>query len=144
MKKRMIISSVVLVSSMLLGCAHPGAQVGPHQQQGRAAGAVTGGVLGGVIGNNIGDGNNQVLGAAIGAALGAAIGDQYGQRQDYIDTRMQANQQLTTRRIVTIKNSNGSFTEVMMTVQGGSWFGPRGERYPSFPTEAQLRQIYGF
>ena len=143
MKKIIAISSIATLS-MIAGCAHPGAQTGPHQQQGRIGGATTGGIIGGVIGNNVGDGNNQVLGAAIGAALGAFIGDQYGQRQDHVDSQLQTNRQLATQRVVSIQNSNGSYTDVVLTQQGSTWVGPRGERYMSFPSLEQLRQGYGF
>ena len=129
---------------LITGCATPHQNTGPWQQQGRAAGAATGGVLGGVIGNNVGDGNNQVLGAAIGATLGAFIGDQYGQRQDYIDNQIRTNREMITHRTVSIQNSNGSYTDITLVQQGNSWIGPRGERYTSFPSESQLRAVYGF
>lgn len=143
--KKNIIYAVCLISVILLaGCATPHQQAGPYQQQGRVGGAVAGGTLGGVIGNNVGDGNNQVLGAAIGSALGAFIGDQYGQRQDFIDQRLDANYRAATQRVVSIRNTNGSYTDVTITRQHNAWIGPRGERYMSFPTSEQLHSIYGF
>jgi hypothetical protein len=33
---------------------------------------------------------------------------------------------------------------VRLVKDGPAYIGPRGERYPSRPTEEQLRQVYGF
>ena len=42
-------------------------------------------------------------------------------------------------------NSNGSVTTVRLRGTGdGRWIGPNGEEYSSFPTEAQLKPVYGF
>ncbi len=45
---------------------------------------------------------------------------------------------------VWITNSNGSRTPVRLTRQGAWYIGPRGEWYPTMPTNEQLRVIYGF
>lgn len=45
---------------------------------------------------------------------------------------------------VWITNSNGSRTSVRLTRQGTWCVGPRGECYPTMPTNEQLRVIYGF
>jgi hypothetical protein len=45
---------------------------------------------------------------------------------------------------VWITNSNGSQTSVRLTRQGTWYIGPRGEWYPTMPTNEQLRVIYGF
>jgi hypothetical protein len=49
------------------------------------------------------------------------------------------------RDVVTvwITNSNGSQTAVKLRKDGPGYIGPRGERYPSMPSEEQLKQLYG-
>lgn len=49
-----------------------------------------------------------------------------------------------THITVWITNSNGSQTSVRLTKSGPGFLGPRGEWYPSTPTNEQLRVIYGF
>jgi hypothetical protein len=46
--------------------------------------------------------------------------------------------------IVWITNSNGSKTSVKLRKSGPGYLGPRGEWYPSMPTNNQLRVVYGF
>lgn len=130
----------LLVSLLAAGCQTPGR----YEQAGTASGALLGGVVGGVIGNNVGDGNNQVLGAAIGAAIGALAGQQYGQRQDNIDARMAYLENQSLSVSINVNNSNGSFTPVQLRRVGSTWIGPRGEVYQNFPSEQQLKPIYGF
>lgn len=44
-----------------------------------------------------------------------------------------------------IENSNQSQTPVKIEqIQGNYFRGPKGEYYRSFPTELQLRKVYGF
>ena len=45
--------------------------------------------------------------------------------------------------VVNISNPNGSYTPVTLRIEGGTYVGPRGERYLQMPTEEQLRQVYG-
>ena len=45
---------------------------------------------------------------------------------------------------VWITNSNGSRTAVKLRRSGPGFIGPRGEWYPSMPTNKQLRVVYGF
>ncbi len=49
-----------------------------------------------------------------------------------------------TSVIVWITNSNGSKTSVKLRRSGPGFIGPRGEWYPSIPTNTQLRVVYGF
>ena len=49
-----------------------------------------------------------------------------------------------TSVIVWITNSNGSRTSVKLRRSGPGFIGPRGEWYPSIPTNKQLRVVYGF
>ena len=45
--------------------------------------------------------------------------------------------------VVNVSNPNGSYTPVTLRQEGGTYVGPRGERYLQMPTEEQLRQVYG-
>ena len=45
---------------------------------------------------------------------------------------------------VWITNSNGSQSSIRLTKSGPGYLGPRGEWYPSMPTNEQLRVVYGF
>ena len=47
------------------------------------------------------------------------------------------------RVVVNVSNSNGSTTPVTLRREGGTYVGPRGERYLHFPTEEQLKKVYG-
>lgn len=42
-----------------------------------------------------------------------------------------------------ITNNNGQETVVTLKKEGSEFVGPKGERYPSIPTEEQLKLIYG-
>ncbi|WFB34541.1 hypothetical protein P3T73_10245 [Kiritimatiellota bacterium B12222] len=45
---------------------------------------------------------------------------------------------------VWLENPNGSKTPVKLEpADDGQWIGPKGEYYPTFPTEAQLEPVYG-
>lgn len=45
--------------------------------------------------------------------------------------------------VINVRNSNGSYTPVTLRREGGTYIGPRGERYLSVPTEEQLKAVYG-
>ncbi|MDO8730462.1 MAG: hypothetical protein Q7J69_04675 [Candidatus Omnitrophota bacterium] len=45
--------------------------------------------------------------------------------------------------VINVVNSNGSYTPVTLRQEGGSYVGPRGERYLHLPTEEQLQGAYG-
>jgi len=43
-----------------------------------------------------------------------------------------------------VQNDNGSSTPVLLTASSdGHWVGPKGEYYSTFPTEIQLKPVYG-
>ena len=145
MKTRLlvVIVSIVVVSAMLTGCATQ-QPMGQREQQGTIGGAALGGIIGAIIGNNIGDGQNQALGAALGAGLGGMAGSNYGRSQDQIHYRIDSMERQMTTEVVSITNDNGSITRVTLRrLPGGVYVGPRGEEYPSLPTEAQLKPVYG-
>ncbi|MCS6771752.1 MAG: glycine zipper domain-containing protein [Kiritimatiellae bacterium] len=143
MKRVALIGCAVALGAA--GCASPQYQARRSEVNSALTGAVVGGTLGGIIGNNVGDRENDVLGAAIGAATGAWLGQQYGQQQDMIRHRLEALESAHQAETIMISNSNGSFMPVTLTKVGyGQYRGPRGEIYPSRPTEEQLRAAYGF
>ncbi len=106
-----------------------------------------GALLGSAIGAGIGalaDGDSQSImtGAAIGGAVGYGVGnesDKKRMRQDIESVRAQQ-----STETIWITNSNGSQIPVKLTKSGPGYVGPRGEYYPTRPTEDQLRQAYGF
>jgi hypothetical protein len=44
---------------------------------------------------------------------------------------------------VTIDNSNGTSTKIMLVRKGNGYVGPEGEYYDSMPTTKQLKAVYG-
>lgn len=145
MKRTVATISAVVLGLAAVGCASPQYQARRSEVNSAVTGAIVGGTLGGIIGNNVGDRKNDVLGAAIGAATGAWIGQQYGAQQDMIRHRLEALESANQTETIMISNSNGSYTPVTLTRVGyGQYRGPRGEIYPSRPTEDQLRTAYGF
>lgn len=141
------LGSMVLVS----GCASPGGYQEPtHALKQGAAGAGLGAIAGAVAGNNI-KGINRGEGAIAGAALGALIGAAMGAQQDNMDqqmgamnARVNAANEAATTTIINVKNSNGSYTPVVIRKLGNQYVGPRGEYYGAMPTEEQLKGPYGF
>lgn len=112
--------------------------------QATALGAGIGAGLGAVLGHNFGGSrNDRALGAAAGALLGGTLARQYAQQAE-LERRMDHLQQQQFFTTVWIQNSNGSRTPVLLRMtEGGQYIGPRGEYYPTMPTEDQLRKVYG-
>jgi len=55
-----------------------------------------------------------------------------------------ATQNLTGEKIpISIPNSNGSYTTIILVKQGDGYVGPQGEYYPGNPTMGQLKSLYG-
>ena len=104
-------------------------------------------LLGTAIGAGVGAlAGGDVEGALIGGAIGGGAGYMIGNESDKKKTRseiasVRAEQNVET---VWITNSNGSQQAVRLRRDGPGYIGPRGERYPSLPTEAQLKPVYGF
>jgi len=143
MRSISIALTAVLAIALFAGCATQ-QPMGQKQQQGLVGGAALGGIIGAIIGNNVGDGENQALGAAIGATLGGAAGSNYGKSQDQIDNRLAGMERQINTEVVTINNDNGSQTRVtLQKLPNGRYLGPRGEEYPSLPSEEQLKPVYG-
>ena len=142
MKKNLLLLVVPVCGCIILtGCATP---MGHDEAVGTGVGAVVGGIAGGVIGHNVGDGNNEAIGAAMGAALGGMGGREIGRGKDIQENRMKALEQQANTTTINITNSNGSFTPVtLQKLDGGRYRGPKGEIYPTLPTSAQLKSLYG-
>ncbi len=104
-------------------------------------------LLGTAIGAGVGAlAGGDTKGALIGGAIGGAGGYMLGSESDKKKTRQEiaavrAEQDVET---VWITNSNGSQQAVRLRRDGPGYIGPRNERYPSLPTEAQLKPLYGF
>ncbi len=104
-------------------------------------------VIGGLAGAGIGqlaggDTEATLIGAAIGAGTGYIFGNE-GDKQKAVAERntIRAEQNTVT---VWITNSNSSKVPVRLAKSGPGYIGPRGEIYNRFPTEDQLRMVYGF
>ncbi len=125
------------------GCAAPRYQQNPTAYGYGAAGAGMGAIVGAMAGNNI-KGINRTEGALTGAALGAVIGAAMGAQQDSFNHQLGAVNEAATTAVVNVKNSNGSYTPVVIRKVGNQFVGPRGEYYNAMPTEEQLKGPYGF
>ncbi len=105
--------------------------------------ALLGTAIGAGVGQAIGrDTQGTLIGAGVGAGAGYMLGnegDKSRQRQETAQLRSDMNTET-----IWINNSNGSQIPVRLVKDGPAFIGPRGERYPSRPTEDQLRQVYGF
>jgi hypothetical protein len=128
---------------LVMGCASPQAQQHAGALGYGATGAALGGIAGAMAGNNI-RGLNTGEGAVAGAALGAIIGAAMGAQQDTFNAKIGAVSEQATTTIINVKNSNGSYTPVLIRKVGTQYVGPRGEYYNALPTEDQLKTPYGF
>lgn len=135
--KRNILSVLLVIVlgfglSTLTGCEN-------DAQTGALLGTAVGAGVGQAIG---GDTAGTLIGLGVGAGAGYMIGneqDKAQQQQDMETIRTEANTET-----IWITNTNGSQIPVRLVKDGPAFVGPRGERYPTRPTEDQLRQVYGF
>jgi uncharacterized protein YcfJ len=121
-------------------------------------GALIGTAAGAGIGQAIGhDTGSTLIGAGVGGGAGYMIGNESDKKktQAEIDSLQQQNMQMQQQNsqmqqqmstvTVNIMNSNGSITPVTLRREGAVYIGPRGETYPTMPTQEQLKQAgYGF
>jgi uncharacterized protein YcfJ len=111
-------------------------------------GALIGTAAGAGIGQAIGrDTGSTLIGAGVGAGAGYMIGNEQDKKKAAAQTSAQMEQMRQEMNTVTINvtNSNGSITPVTLRRQGVVYIGPRGETYPTLPTQEQLKQAgYGF
>lgn len=141
--KTICLVCIVSLSLILSGCA--------GEFTGSAGGdsAIMGGLLGAGAGQLIGgDTKATIGGAAIGAGAGYLLGaqqDKQRKAQEQTDARLEQLERNANEVRIDITNSNGSISTVVLVRDSyGNYFGPRGERYTSLPSEEQLSKIYGF
>lgn len=104
-------------------------------------------LLGTAIGAGVGAlAGGDIEGALIGGAIGGGAGYMIGNESDKKKTRREIDAVRAEQDVVTvwITNSNGSQQAVRLRKDGPGYIGPRGERYPTLPTEEQLKPVYGF
>ncbi len=109
--------------------------------------AMTGSALGSLAGAGIGQlAGGDTEATLIGAAIGAGAGYIFGNESDRKKNLAEMNDLRTEQNTVTvwITNSNGSQRPVRLAKSGPNYVGPRGEIYNKFPSEDQLRTVYGF
>jgi uncharacterized protein YcfJ len=137
-------AACLLVGALLwqTGCASA-----PETQRDTIIGSGIGAGLGAILGNNLGNSkSDRELGIAAGALLGGLLGHTVGTQGELQNkvNNLQQNQQNQNLVTIWIQNSNGSKTPVILRkADGGQFVGPRGEYYPSLPTQDQLRPAYG-
>ena len=112
-------------------------------------GALIGAALGAAIGQAAGgDTEATLIGAGVGGAVGYGVGAHSDNKKQQAQTTYQAPQQVQSAQpqqtTIMVTNSNGSQTPVTLNLVNGRWVGPKGETYPTVPTEAQLKMAYGF
>ncbi|MDA0323414.1 MAG: glycine zipper 2TM domain-containing protein [Verrucomicrobia bacterium] len=135
------IMSVPVLAILSSGCT--------TTEQHGATGAGIGAAIGGIAGHNLGGGSgDRDKGAALGAAVGGLLGHTLGsvrEEQQRSDERVARLETGSRERELWITNSNGSRSCVILRANpSGTWNGPRGEVYDRFPSEDQLRPVYGF
>jgi hypothetical protein len=109
--------------------------------------AQTGALIGTAAGAGIGQlAGRDTEGTLIGAAIGGGVGYIFGNEQDKkkTDAQMAALQHEMNSVTVHVTNSNGSIVAVKLQRSGPGYIGPRGEYYPTLPSQDQLRPVYGF
>ena len=103
-------------------------------------------LIGSAIGAGVGAlAGGDTEGALIGAAVGGGVGYVAGNESEKKKTQQQIANVAAEQNVETvwITNSNGSQLPVKLRKDGPGYIGERGERYPSMPTEEQLKQLYG-
>ena len=146
MKKRILTGILILTTAFgvisVSGCK-------TKAQSGALIGTAAGVGLGQLIGGNT---TGTLIGAGAGAVGGYIIGNEMDKSQQRKESEAAARSNYTPQsagsaastETVWVTNSNGSQTSVVLTRDNAGYIGPRGERYPTKPTEDQLRTAYGF
>ena len=130
---------IVLMSATLLALTGCQSDAGTGALIGTGVGAGVGALAGGGT-------EGTLIGAAVGGGAGYMLGnegDKKKQKQATDEKFAQVNNNMNTV-MVNVTNSNGSIIQVPLKKQGVGYLGPRGEYYPKFPTESDLRTVYGF
>jgi len=135
MKRIMVLALALMVGltmTFVVGCE---SDAGNTALIGTAVGAGVGALAGGDV-------EGALIGGAVGGGAGYIIGNESDKKKtDKEIASVRAEQDVET---VWITNTNGSQTSVRLRKDGPGYIGPRGERYPSLPTQDQLRPLYGF
>jgi len=76
MKKCLVL---IVILTMILGCATPQTKTEEGTRKGAVIGAIGGAIIGGIAG---GDAKGALIGAGVGALAGGAIGRSYGKKAD--------------------------------------------------------------
>jgi len=113
--------------------------------------AQTGAGVGGLLGAGVGalaggDTKSTLIGAGVGAGAGYIVGNERDKKKDKARTEAEMAQLRAemSNVTVTVTNSNGSKSQVLLRKQGVGYVGPRGEYYDHLPTDEELRPVYGF
>lgn len=140
MSKHFVTVSTVFVVSVAIvfvtGCES-------DASKGAGIGGLAGAGVGAIIGHQSG---NTAEGALIGGAVGAGGGYMIGNERDKKKTQAEMDQLRSEMNnvTVTVTNSNGSKSQVLLRKQGVGYVGPRGEFYDHLPTDEELRPLYAF
>ncbi len=140
MNKHFVTVSTVFVVSVAIVFA-----TGCQSDAGRGAGigGLAGAGVGAIIGHQSG---HTTEGALIGGGVGAGAGYIIGNERDKKKTEAEMDQLRAEMNnvTVTVTNSNGSKSPVVLRKQGVGYVGPRGEYYDHLPTDEELRPLYAF
>ena len=140
MSKHFVTVSTVFVVSVAIVFA-----TGCQSDAGRGAGigGLAGAGVGAIIGHQSG---HTTEGALIGGGVGAGAGYIIGNERDKKKTEAEMDQLRAemSNVTVTVTNSNGSKSPVVLRKQGVGYVGPRGEFYDHLPTDEELRPLYAF
>jgi uncharacterized protein YcfJ len=128
----LIVMTVSLGSLFVAGCES-------DAQTGSAMGALAGAGIGQLAGR---DAESTLIGAAVGGAAGYMIGNESERQKAQVERDCMRREMNTVA--VNITNSNGSISQVRLKKHGVGYVGTRGEYYQHWPTEDELRPIYGF
>ena len=135
LKKLSIIVAIVAVAGaipFMAGCES-------DAQSGALIGAGAGAGVGALAG---GDGKSTLIGAGIGTAAGYLLGNESDKNKARAEVAAARDEQ--NYETVWITNSNGSQFAVKLRRSGPGYIGPKGEYYPTRPTQDQLVSVYGF
>jgi len=135
--------TILIIAVVSLGLAF-NAGCESDAQTGALIGTAAGAGIGQAIGRDTG---STLIGAGVGGGAGYMIGNEQDKKKAAVQTSAQMEQMRQEMNTVTINivNSNGSITPVTLRKQGAVYIGPRGETYPTLPTQEQLKQAgYGF